>query len=210
MKKIGYFGLLWLFLFGSVLGFVIEGLWSWYRFGAWMNHSATVWGPLCIIYGLGLVVLFLLSRRFERLNFVLRFVLFALSGAVLELVSGLVQNLVFGSRSWDYGGAFWGFINLEMTMFWGILGMLFYYLLYPLLTRALGRLEGRLWRVLGIIATVWLMMNFTMTSLAVWRWGARLAEQPARNGVDSYLDTHYDDDRMRSIFPNMEFRKFGD
>lgn len=210
MKKIGYFGLLWLFLFGSVLGFVIEGLWSWYRFGAWMNHSATVWGPLCIIYGFGLVVLFLLSRCFERLNFVLRFVLFALSGAVLELVSGLVQNLVFGSRSWDYGGAFWGFINLEMTMFWGILGMLFYYLLYPLLTRVLGRLEGRLWRVLGIIATVWLMMNFTMTSLAVWRWGARLAEQPARNGVDSYLDTHYDDDRMRSIFPNMEFRKFGD
>lgn len=210
MKRIGYFGLLWLFLSGSVLGFVIEGLWSWYRFGAWMNHSATVWGPLCIIYGLGLVVLFLLSRRFERLNFVLRFVLFALSGAVLELVSGLVQNLVFGSRSWDYGGAFWGFINLEMTMFWGILGMLFYYLLYPLLTRVLGRLEGRLWRVLGIIATVWLVMNFTMTSLAVWRWGARLAEQPARNGVDSYLDTYYGDDRMRSIFPNMEFRKFGD
>ena len=210
MKKIGYFGLLWLFLFGSVLGFVIEGLWSWYRFGAWMNHSATVWGPLCIIYGLGLVVLFLLSRCFERLNFVSRFVLFALSGAVLELVSGLVQNLVFGSRSWDYGGAFWGFINLEMTMFWGILGMLFYYLLYPLLTRVLGRLEGRLWRVLGIIATVWLMINFTMTSLAVWRWGARLAEQPARNGVDSYLDIHYGDDRMRSIFPNMEFRKFGD
>ena len=210
MKKIGYFGLLWLFLFGSVLGFVIEGLWSWYRFGAWMNHSATVWGPLCIIYGLGLVVLFLLSRCFERLNFVLRFALFALSGAVLELVSGLVQNLVFGSRSWDYGGAFWGFINLEMTMFWGILGMLFYYLLYPLLTRVLGRLEGRLWRVLGIIATAWLMMNFTMTSLAVWRWGARLAEQPARNGVDSYLDTHYGDDRMRRIFPNMEFRKFGD
>ena len=210
MKRIGYFGLLWLFLSGSVLGFVIEGLWSWYRFGAWMNHSATVWGPLCIIYGLGLVVLFLLSRRFERLNFVLRFVLFALSGAVLELVSGLVQNLVFGSRSWDYGGAFWGFINLEMTMFWGILGMLFYYLLYPLLTWVLGRLEGRLWRILGIIATVWLMMNFTMTSLAVWRWGARLAEQPARNGVDSYLDTHYGDNRMRSIFPNMEFRKFGD
>ncbi|MBQ1372741.1 putative ABC transporter permease [Candidatus Saccharibacteria bacterium] len=210
MKRIGYFGLLWLFLSGSVLGFVIEGLWSWYRFGAWMNHSATVWGPLCIIYGLGLVVLFLLSRCFGRLNFVLRFVLFALCGAVLELVSGLAQNLVFGSRSWDYGGAFWGFINLEMTMFWGILGMLFYYLLYPLLTWVLGRLEGRLWRILGIIATVWLMMNFTMTSLAVWRWGARLAEQPARNGVDSYLDTHYGDNRMRSIFPNMEFRKFGD
>ncbi|MBQ8345061.1 MAG: hypothetical protein IJY42_02210, partial [Clostridia bacterium] len=43
-----YLDLFWLFLFGSVLGFLLEGVWSIFKRGQWDNHSATVWGPFCI------------------------------------------------------------------------------------------------------------------------------------------------------------------
>lgn len=59
--KISYTNLFWLFMLGSVAGFVLEGLWCILMEGHWENHSATVWGPFCIIYGIGAAAVSLLS-----------------------------------------------------------------------------------------------------------------------------------------------------
>lgn len=52
-KRMNYASLFWVFMAGSVLGFIVEGLWCVLRKGAWENHVATVWGPLCLVYGVG-------------------------------------------------------------------------------------------------------------------------------------------------------------
>ena len=54
----GYEELFWVFFFGSILGFVIEGIWHIVLTGTWVDHSATVVGPFCIVYGVGAVAAF--------------------------------------------------------------------------------------------------------------------------------------------------------
>ena len=43
-NKANYPEMFFLFFAGSVLGFLLEGIWRVIRTGAWENHAATVWG----------------------------------------------------------------------------------------------------------------------------------------------------------------------
>ena len=45
LKDVEATDMLWLFVGGSVIGFVLEGLWHILRVGTWESHTATVWGP---------------------------------------------------------------------------------------------------------------------------------------------------------------------
>ena len=53
-----YEELFWVFFLGSILGFLIEGIWNIILVGEWVDHSATVVGPFCIVYGVGAVAAF--------------------------------------------------------------------------------------------------------------------------------------------------------
>ena len=68
-----YATLLWLFVIGSAVGFVLEGLWCVLRTGRWESHSATIWGPFCIIYGVGAVAVYLLSAFLKNRGVLLQF-----------------------------------------------------------------------------------------------------------------------------------------
>ena len=205
--QFNYFDLFWLFIFGSVAGFLIEGVWSVMRFGGWMNHSATVWGPFCVVYGAGMVAIYLLARWLAKYPMIVKFALFCLCGALIEFLCGYLQTLIFHSRSWDYGGAFYGYINLEMTLIWGIMGLICSYGVVPLLDKYfIGKFSTKAWRGFGVAFTLFMLLNFTVTSLAVWRWHARLQGDEAHGWTAHYLDAHYGDARMVEIFPNMEFQ----
>lgn len=39
----------WLFMFGNVLGVLLEGTWCKLCFGHWETHVVTIWGPFCLI-----------------------------------------------------------------------------------------------------------------------------------------------------------------
>ena len=54
-EKISYQVIFWLFVIGSLAGVVLEGIWCLLKYGHWETHVVTVWEPLCIIYGFGLV-----------------------------------------------------------------------------------------------------------------------------------------------------------
>lgn len=100
--KIRYSTLFWLFMLGSVVGFILEGLWCILLQGHWEHHSATVWGPFCIIYGIGAVAVYLLSVVLKNQNLLVQFAAFTVSGAAVEYFGSLFQELCFGSVSWDY------------------------------------------------------------------------------------------------------------
>ena len=83
--------LFWLFLAGSVAGFFLEGIWCVFTKGHWEHHSATVWGPFCIVYGIGAVLVYLLSAVLKGRNLPLQFLLFSASGAAVEYGSSLAD-----------------------------------------------------------------------------------------------------------------------
>ena len=136
--------LLWLFITGSLMGFVMEGVWHFLRKGTWGFRVATLWGPFCIIYGVGAVAMYLIALTVEHKRPFVQFLAFALVGSAVEYLSSLFQEAAFGTVSWNYSHHrinIGGRISLQMTIIWGVIGMALMYGILPLLLRAFNRMH---------------------------------------------------------------------
>lgn len=208
--KIRLSALCWLFSLGSVIGFVLEGIWSVLRLGYWENHSATVWGPFCIVYGIGTVLLYLISALIAKTPLPIQFGIFALAGGAVEYFASWFQELVFGVSTWNYDHHFLNFggrVSLQMVVIWGILGTLFARFIFPIFSYLFVRLRGRGWRIACACVAGFMVVNLLMSAAAILRWGERQNGVPASNLFESFLDQSYGDDRMKCVFSNMEFLK---
>lgn len=204
-----YCSLFWLFLFGSVAGFILEGFWCILQKGAWESHSSTVLGPFCIIYGFGAAAVYLISMVLKGENLLLQFFLFSVSGALVEYFGSFFQEIVFGSTSWDYSNHFMnidGRVSLQMTLTWGVLGTIFVQLVFPLSVRLLGKMEGGFWQIGCVMLSVFTLANLLLSAAAVMRWKDRLTDDtPTANAFKQFLDETYNNDFMKKHYPNMKF-----
>lgn len=208
-NTITYPTLFWLFMFGSIAGFILEGIWCVLRTNAWENHTATVLGPFCIIYGIGAVVFYLVSSFVRGKKLLLQLLLFSIVGALIEYFGSLFQEIVFGSVSWNYNDHFLninGRISLQMALIWGILGVFFVRFAFPSLVRLMRKLNRRFWKVACAMFSVFMAVNLSLSAAAVMRWKDRLADNaPAANAFEQFLDEAYDNEVMKSYYPNMYF-----
>lgn len=209
--NVNYNSIFCIFMIGSVLGFILEGIWHIIRKGSWESHSATVWGPFCIIYGIAAAVLYIGAIFLKDKNIALQFAVCAVAGSAIEYFSSLFQEACFGSVSWNYSKQFMnigGRVSLRMTVLWGILGVAFIRILFPVMVRFLAYVRGRKWSVSCICLSVFMGINLVLTSIAVLRWGERMDPRSAipANSVEKFLDERFDDERMSETFPNMVFK----
>lgn len=206
--QVNYVTLFTLFLCGSVVGFVLEGLWNVLRLGFWEDHSALVWGPFCIIYGIAMAGLYAIADQTRRFSWQMQFVMYALLGSALEFFGSLLQEKLLGTVSWDYTHHFMnigGRVSLQMTLIWGALGLCFAKLVFPFLARLFDRPIKRPMCVACFTFSLFMALNMTVSAGAILRWRERQTEAPS-NAVETYLDTAYPDEKMQRIYPNMTFR----
>ena len=200
----------WLFVIWSVFGFILEGLWCIFRSGHWESHSSLVWGTFCTVYGFGAVAVYLLADLLREKNILLQSAAFMLSGALVEYFTSWIQEFCFGSTSWDYSGHFFnigGRVSLQMTLIWGVLGIAFSKLLYPVLKKLFSRQLPKLWRMITLACAVFMVINAAVSCAAVLRWSQRQAGFETEHPVAVFFDQHFDNRWMEHHYPNM---KFGD
>ena len=65
-KAITYAKLFWLFLVGSVVGVIIEGLFCLIAKGHWETHVVSILAPYNILYGMGLVVFYIGAVKLQH------------------------------------------------------------------------------------------------------------------------------------------------
>lgn len=205
----GYGDLFWVFFFGSILGFLIEGLWHIVLTGEWVDHSATVVGPFCTVYGVGAVAVFVVAKFLPRRSIVLQFLAFAITGGAVEYFTSLFQERTFGSVSWDYSSHtlnLGGRVSGQMAILWGFLGMVFVGLIYPTLTRLLRRVHTRRWHIFCVACSVFMAFNLIISASAIFRWKERAKSLPPSNKWETYLDDTYPDSVMEYVYSDMHFR----
>jgi len=142
--------LAFLFMLGSFSGWVIEVFFR-RLFSAkqWINPGFLT-GPCLPIYGLGVVTLYSLSMLKEAnpvpssvsgggiIWGLIIVLLIGVAMTLIELIGGLIFIKGLNLRLWDYSnrkGNFKGVICPLFSVIWTAVGALFYFLLYPLLTK---------------------------------------------------------------------------
>ncbi|MGN1408746.1 MAG: hypothetical protein ACI4XJ_01085 [Eubacteriales bacterium] len=203
-----FYKLALVFVIGSFVGVVIELLWCLVTNGYLESRSGLVYGPFNMLYGVGAVALTVTLYNLRNHSRWLSFFGGLIIGSVIEYVCSFGQELLLGSRSWDYSDMPFnvnGRICLLYSVFWGFLGVLWIKNLYPRLADMILKIPNKI----GIIVT-WVMIVFfifdgAVTYVALARWSQRIDGVPASNSFWEFVDERFDDGRMRKIFANMEF-----
>lgn len=212
-KGLNLYKILLLCFVGSFLGVMIELLWCLVRNGYLESRSGLVYGPFNLLYGAGAVLMTVCLYRFRNRGAWISFLGGMLVGSVLEYVCSFGQELLFGSRSWDYSGVPFnlnGRICLLYSIFWGFLGVYWMKRLYPMLAKWILRIPNRAGKVATWILAGFFAFNSIVTVGAMLRWTKRLEAIPPVTAVGEYLDEHFPDERMERVFANMQFMETED
>ena len=193
---------------GSFVGVIIEMLWCLIKNGYIESRAGLVYGPFNLLYGVGAVCLTLTLYQYRNRSSSISFLGGMIVGSIVEYVCSWGQELVLGSRSWDYSGMPFnlnGRICLLYSIFWGILGVLWIKNIYPRMAKWILKIPNRIGKIMTWLLLIFMVVNILVTSLALARWTGRIQEKSASNGIEEWLDEHFPDERMQNIFANMEF-----
>ena len=79
--------------------------------------------------------------------------------------------------------------------------MAWFKLLYPPISALIEKLPPRGGRVLTWALCLFMAADMVVSSAALVRYNDRLNGVPAANSIETYLDEHYDNDRMYKVYP---------
>lgn len=195
---------------GSFAGVVIEMLWCLISNGYIESRAGLVYGPFNLLYGVGAVCLTWALYKYRNRSSSISFLGGMIVGSAVEYICSWGQELVLGSRSWDYSNMPFnlnGRICLLYSIFWGILGVLWIKNIYPRMAKWILKIPNRAGKIITWLLVAFMIANIVMTSLSLARWVERIQDKPASNGIENWLDDHFPDERMEKIFANMEFSK---
>lgn len=140
-----------LFFIGSVFGWILELFYR--RFFSrnnperkWINPGFCI-GPYLPLYGTGLCFLYLIAsiqkyspEADEPWHTIFMLIVMILTMTIIEYIAGFISLRCFHVRLWDYSEE-WaniqGIICPKFSLFWGILGTVYYYLVHPYILDAL-------------------------------------------------------------------------
>jgi len=96
-----------------------------------------------------------------------------------------------------------GRTSFSFCVTWGILGIVFIKFLYPFIEKAFDKINYKLTaKVVTALATVFMIFNISISSLAAQRQHERRKSVVAKNEIDMFLDEHYPDEFMNKVFVN--------
>lgn len=168
---------IFLFFLFSFLGWSLEVCYAFYKEKRFVNRGFLK-GPLCPLYGFGMVGILSISRLIMKhmpeksgaLSIILIFFWAFLFSSLLEYLTGLILESVFHQKWWDYSEEKWnlkGRICLKFSLIWGVLGVV----IIEFLNLLPGRIEDRvpffvMERILYVALPIFIIDVFTSIDLA--------------------------------------------
>ena len=156
------------FFIYSILGFIAEALITLIFKGNF--SSGILFGPWTPVYGLGAIIIIIVSHKlFKNLHlnrFIETIIVFFVVSIILssiEWLGGILIEKIFDITFWDYSSQKFNlgkYISLEMTLLWGIMSIIFIYIIRPILDPLIKKIPKWLTIILSILFIIDLIMTF--------------------------------------------------
>ena len=193
---------------GSFAGVIIEMLWCLIRNGYIESRSGLVYGPFNLLYGFGAVAMTLALYKYRNRSSIISFAGGMITGSIVEYLCSWGQEMILGSRSWDYSDMPFnmnGRICLLYSIFWGILGVLWIKNVYPRTAEIILHIPNKAGKIITWLLVAFMIVNVTVSGCAVMRWAERVRGVEASGAFEEFIDQRFPDERMERIYPNMQF-----
>ncbi|MDD6800763.1 MAG: putative ABC transporter permease [Firmicutes bacterium] len=207
-KGLNIYKLLLICFVGSFAGVVIEILWCLITNGYIESRSGLVYGPFNLLYGFGAAALTVCLYKFRNRGAWISFLGGMIVGSVVEYICSWGQELLFGSRSWDYSHLPFninGRICLLYSVFWGLLGVLWIKNIYPRMAKLILKIPNRIGKIITWVLVVFFVFNAFVSGVSIFRWSQRLEGVAPSNSFWEFIDRRFPDERMEKVYANMDF-----
>lgn len=132
------------FFIYSILGYIIEIIFA-FLIGANNPESGFLYGPCTPIYGIAAILITIVSEKlFKSLHLprwietIIVFIIITIILMLLEYIGGILIEIIFGFSFWDYSDYKYNigkYVCLEMGIVWGIMSIVFIYIVKPRLDK---------------------------------------------------------------------------
>ena len=201
-----------LYMLGGTLGTLWEVIFN--VFFQLANHytvqfiycSGSIFTTFNPVYGLGTLVIVLFLRNFRKPWQV--FLCGAFLGGLVEILLSLLEESLFGTRSWNY--TTWpmsiaGRTTVPIMILWGALCMAVIFAFWKPADRFFETLPQKTLKVLGWCALALILFDLALTCAAIVRYVER--DSPPLTAFGEWLDKTFPDSFMRKHFPSMKIKK---
>lgn len=157
-----YHMILW-FLTYSILGWVVESVYMSICNRKLTNRGFAT-GPICPIYGVGALTVFLLLRPYSD-NKLLLFIMGSLLATAIEYVTAVLMNRLFGEIWWDYHDKpfnYKGILCLESSIAWGAYTVILFVFLQGFVEGIVNRIPFAVGRILGSLIIFAVAIDYTI------------------------------------------------
>lgn len=144
-----YHVILW-FLTYSILGWAVESFYMSICNRKLTNRGFSR-GPICPIYGVGALTVFILLRPYSH-NKILLFIMGSFLATLIEYITALLMNRLFGEIWWDYKDKpfnYKGILCLESSIAWGVYTVILFVFLQGFVEGIVNRIPFAIGRILG-------------------------------------------------------------
>jgi len=149
------YNLIWYFLVYSFLGWCMEVCYAAFKTKKFINRGFLN-GTYCPLYGAGACVVLVLLNPVQDHPFLI-FLLSSLITTTIEFLTGLILELLYHKKWWDYSERKFnikGYVCLEFSVIWGVCCLLVYDILHPIVRWPINHISHSV----GIwIAAIWLL-----------------------------------------------------
>ena len=206
MKKFAreFLKLFWIFVFGCIMGYVMEVIFNFVRTGEFETRQGLIYGPFAPVYGIGTLAFYLILPKFKKMWQV--FLVSGVLGGVTEYLSSYFQEKLFGTISWDYSNQFLNFNGRTSILYcivWGALGFAFIKFVYACFDKIFDKVLYKIGtKVITAFAVVFMIFNISISSLAAQREYERREHIEAGSRMDVFLDEHFPDEILDEVYRN--------
>ena len=155
------------FFIYSILGFIIEGLFTLIVSGNF--SSGILYGPWTPVYGFGAILTIVISKKIFKnmhksrfVETIVTFIVLTVTLTFIEWLGGILIENIFHETLWNYKNYKYNigkYIALEMSLVWGIVSILIIYFVKPIIDK----LEKRIPKYITIILSLLFILDLITT-----------------------------------------------
>lgn len=161
--------ILYFFIY-SFVGWLLETSYAYIVLGHFENRGFLI-GPICPIYGFGMLILTIGLHKYKGHNIKLFFVA-SIILTYFEYLAGFVLDVIFGLKWWDYSNDFLninGRVCLSFAFAWGIIALIVVNFIHPftekIVDKILGKIPTVITNMLIKVLVMILVIDFCLSSL---------------------------------------------
>lgn len=197
--------LFWLFIIGSIAGFIFEITVVFFQKGHFELRQGLIYGPFIPVYGIGAMFYYIVLSKTKIKNKVQIFLITMILGGITEYLCSFIQEKAFGTISWDYSYLPFninGRTSLLHCIYWGICGVLYITYIEPSLNKIINKTNMKVFDLITIILSIFIVFDISISWMAADRQTERKNNIQPENRLDIFLDKNYPDEYMNRIFNN--------